>query len=239
MYSYLSGSSPAGLHQTGSQNVGSLNLLQPFYPFRERKPAPLTTDSVNDQFAIILSADYGDSLTSTTVLQSPSIRDFARTFVGSALLDWQRAWFPNRIGCATYPGWLFEISTGIQVDTTCLRSSDNVASTTSSGQQLTYRNIGSVTYSFSCGLGFLVAAEWDAPLHSAALRSSEPFYANTAVFTGGLVYNIYAYRIPQDTEARSLKEKLSQWSASLLYSYTAFNPLTETNQLQVQISYSF
>lgn len=243
MYSYLSGTSPSRISQTGSQNVGSFTLLQPWYPFRQKKPAPFTTDTCNDQFAIILSADYGDSWTSTTIPQSASIRGRARAFLGNALLDWQHAWFPNRgrfpnrANCATYPGWLFDLTSGVQFDTIRLRSSNSFSSETSFGDQATYRNIGSVTYLFPCKLGILVAAEWDAPLHSEPLRGSEPFYANTAVFTGGLVYNIFASRIPPDPHGPT--DLLSPWSASLLYSYTAFNPFSETNQLQIQISYSF
>jgi len=237
MYSYLSGTSPSRMSQTGSQDVGSFTLLQPWYPFGQKKPAPLTTDICNDQFAIILSADYGDSWTSTTIPQSASIQGHARAFLGNALLDWQHAWFPSRVNCATYPGWLFELTSGVQFDTIRLRSSNSFSAETSFGEQATYRNIGCVTYLFPCKLGILVAAEWDAPLHSEPLRGSEPFYANTAVFTGGLVYNIFAYRTPQNPQ--SLTDVLSPWSASLLYSYTAFNPFSETNQLQVQISYSF
>jgi hypothetical protein len=239
LYSHASGSAPAGVNQIGNQNVGSFSLLQPFYPFRQRKPAPLTTDSVNDQFAIIVTADYGESFTTTTIPLSPSIRSSTKAFVGNALFDWQRAWFPGRKCYATYPGWLFEISSGIQFDDIRLRSATNGSSFTSFGQQLTYRNVGSATYSFSCGFGLLAAAEWDAPLHNNPLSGSQAFYANTAVFTGGLVYNIYANRIPQGQFNRKLSDQLSHWSASLLYSYTAFNPLVETNQLQVQLSYSF
>jgi len=239
MYSHVTASSPAGTSQTGNQNVGSFTLLQPYYPIGQQKPAPLTSDSVNHQFAIILSSAYGEALTSTNMPHFPTIRSSARTFFGYALLDYQCAWFPGRKAYATYPGWLFEISSGIQFDNIRLHSSDNISSVTSSGQQLTYRNIGSATYSFSNRFGIITSAEWDAPIHSSPLRGSQPFYANTAVFTGGLVYNIYAFKTPEQGPGRTWKDNLSQWSASLLYSYTAFDPLGETNQLQVQISYAF
>ncbi len=239
MYSYLSGSSPGGTNQTGNQNVGVLSLLQPYYPFGEKKPAPFTTDSVNHQFGIILSGAYANSLTSTTIPQASSIRSAARTFFGYALLDYQCAWFPGRKSSALYPGWLFELSSGVQFDAIRLRSSDGTSSVTSSGQQLTYRNIASATYSFSNRFGLFASAEWDAPLHSDPLHGSQPFYANTAVFTGGIVYNIYAFKTPEQTPGRTWKDNLSQWSASLLYSYTAFDPVSETNLLQVQITYAF
>jgi hypothetical protein len=239
IYSHVSGSSPAGANQTGNQNVGLFTLLQPYYPFGQKQPALLTNDRVNHQFAIILTSAYGDSLTSTTMSHFPSIRSSARTFFGYALLDYQCAWFPGRKGYETYPGWLFEISSGIQFDSIRLHSSDSTSSATSSGYQLTYRNIGSATYSFSNRFGLFASAEWDAPIDSSPLRGSQPFDASTAVFTGGIVYNIYAYKTPEHAPSRAWKEKLSQWSASLLYSYTAFDPLGENNQLQVQISYTF
>jgi hypothetical protein len=137
-----------------------------------------------------------------------------------------------------YPNLIFEASTGIQVATTHLGTSGEVPSETSTGRQLTYQTIASVTYSFPCAFGLLAAVEWDAPLNSVAFRGSSSFYANTAVFTGGLVYNIFAGRLKSSSSANGHPDA-SSWSASLLYSYTAFDPLYQTNQVQVQFSYTF
>ena len=244
IYSHGRGSSPTGTDATVNQNVGSFRVLQPLSFFGQCMPATRTTTPVNDQLAVILSADYGRSLASENIPTSTSIHNDARTFLGTFLLDYQRAIFTRRnafsqyrIDSETYPGWLIEISSGIQFNNIHLHSADRMASETSSGQQLTYQNIGSVTYSFSCGFGLLVAAEWDAPLYSKPLLGSQRFYANTALFTSGLVYNIYANKIAPGASSGTWKD--TNWSGSLLYSYTAFNPLTETNQLQVQIAYSF
>jgi hypothetical protein len=243
MYTHFSGTSPDGTDQTGSQNVGSLRVLQPIPLWEGWAPAYQSKKSCNHQVAVMLSANYGDAFFKTNLPQSSSIRSSSRTFLGNALLDYQFTWFKDRKPddksqdagrkkTDFYPSLLIEASTGIQFSTTRLHSGGEIPSTTSSGQQLTYQGIGCVTYSFSCGFGLLAAAEWDAPLNSDPLAGSQPFYANTAVFTGGLVYNIYAYRNKDE-------KNLSPWSASLLYSYTAFNPLVETNQVQLQFSYSF
>jgi hypothetical protein len=243
MYSHFSGSSPTGAQETGNQNGGSLRVLQPIPLGKCWVPAALSTKPLNYQLGLILSANYGDAITSTTIPQSPSIRGSERTFVGNALLDFQFDWFRNRTARGkerdTYPGLFLELSSGFQYSTTRLHSTEQFFSAASTGQQLTYQNICCLTYSFSCGFGFLGAVEWDAPLHSTPLAGTQPFYANTATFTGGLVYNIYAYRTAEETAQKWPLKALSHWSAALIYSYTAFNPLTETNQLQVQLSYTF
>jgi hypothetical protein len=237
IYSHGSGSSPGGVSETLNQGVGSLRILQPLSFFGQCLPASRSDHSINDQLAVIIGADYAGSRSTVNLVPSAQSHSLARTFVGTFLLDYQRAWFPNRTEHETYPGWLFELSSGIQFNTIRLRSGDSETSDTSSSRQLTYQNIGCVTYSFSCGFGLLAAAEWDAPIYSDPLRGSKRFYSNTAVFTGGFVYNIYAYKDP-DQRSRSWRDR-SRWSASLLYSYVAFNPLEEDNQLIAQISYSF
>jgi hypothetical protein len=234
-YSYASGSSPAG-SQTVNQHVGSLRLIQPILGI----PASLNVDQKTDELAIIVAANYGNSLASTGTPLLPSVHSSAHTFLGNALLDYQHGCFPNHHTSPgrkppapedNYPSLLFELSSGIQFNTIRFHSSDPSA-TTSSSRQLTYQNIGSLTVSLPCRLGFLVGAEWDAPLFSDPLRNSQPYYANIAVFTAGLVYNYYP--------RRSTNEKWNdRLSLRLLYSYTAFDPLTETNALSVQVSWSF
>jgi hypothetical protein len=257
MYSHESGSSPSGINQSGHQNVGSLRVLQPIPLSADWVPATLSTKGLNYQLGVILSANYGKEVTSTEIPQIAAIHSSTRTFLGNALLDFQLAWFPRREAregsksepCngstySTYPGFLLELSSGIQYSTTHLKAAESGLTATSSGEQLTYQNICCATYSFSCRFGLLAAVEWDAPISSTPLAGTQPFYANTAVFTGGLVYNIYAYRNPNETDSSPAKSwqkaiSLYHWSASLLYSYTAFNPLFQTNQVQVQVSYTF
>ena len=247
-YSYASGSSPADTTQTGNQHVGSLRLLQPIHFFGEtKKPATLNIDKITNQLAVILDGNYGGSLTSTRIPRSPSISSTAYTFLGNALLDYQFGWFPyhepNKFNTPkpqdNYPSLLLEFSSGVQFNAIRLHSSSRVSTMTSSGRQLTYQNIASLTYSFPDRLGILVAAEWDAPLYSDPLRGSQPYYANIAVFTAGLTYNYYLGKQTQKGDSGKTPWNLSRWSLSLLYSYIAFDPLTETNQLQVQVSYGF
>jgi hypothetical protein len=269
-YYHLSGSSPGGTTQSGDQHVGFIRVLQPLEPFWPHcdnwRPITLNADPSPDQFAVILAAGYGGNLVSTQIPRFPSISSTAYTYVGSALLDYQRACFPKRTAkykwrpChkdATsylpdpddnYPSLLFDFSSGIQFNTTRLVSSNPAFAGLWSGRQLTYQNIGSLTYSLRCRLGFLVGAEWDAPLSSDPLHGAQAYHANTAIFTGGIVYNLFPEDKydPSDKAASqertglgrlfSLRHRLS---LSLLYSYTAFDPFAETNQLQFQGSISF
>jgi hypothetical protein len=242
IYSHAHGTAPGGTSQTGYQNAGGLRILQPFPLGPDWKPAVFTSEPTNNQMAIIFSSNYGGSFSTTNIPQLSTIHSSARTYLGDALFDYQFTWFPDRkkqstgdksaLDKKTYPSLLVELSSGLQFSTTRLRTSDNVSPTTSSGQQLTYQNICCATYSFPCRFGLLFATEWDSPLYSQPFAGSQPFYANTATFTGGIVYNIYSYQ-------RDTSDFLSHLSGSLLYSYTAFNPLVETNQVQVQLSYSF
>lgn len=243
-YTHASGSSPAGTTETVNQHVGSLRVLQPFY-FGGKCVDSLNTDVYTNQLALILGANYGGSLSSVHAPNLPSTSGTAYTFLGNALLDYQYGWFPHRswngnndddlkIEQNNYPNLLFEFSSGIEFNTLRLDTSNSVSSLTSSGRQLTYQNIGCLTFSLCNRLGILVAAEWDAPLDSVPLRGSRSYYANIAIFTAGLTYNLYQGKY------RQVKIPFQRrWSLSLLYSYVAFDPLTETNQLQVQVSYRF
>jgi len=251
-YSYASGSSPTGMTQTENQHFGSIRVLQPLEPFGphggEWSPPDLSNKKVTNQFAVILDANYGGSLISARIPRLPSIDSTAYTFVGNALLDYQLGWFPCHRPTRSntpnpddnYPSLLLEFSSGIQFANIHLSSSDPASAGIWSGRQLTYRNIVSFTGSLRNRLGFLVAAEWDAPLDSDPLHGAQPYYANVAVFTAGLVYNLYPDKhTQQDTPPLQDKRCEHPWSLSLLYSYTAFDPFTETNQLQVQLSYTF
>ncbi len=243
-YSYASGSSPTGTSQTVNQHVGSVRVLQPLEPFIPGCSSWLPAvrsfheshKTLNSQFGIILAAGYGGSLSSTDKPRLPTIHSSAQTFIGNALLDYQFAWCKNPLS-DIYADFFFEFSSGIQFSTTRLDSSD-LASVTS-GRQLTYQNIGSLNYSFWHRFGILVAAEWDAPLDSNPLRGSKPYYSNIAVFTVGLTYNYSPGERPAPQLRMSDLSNSNRWSLGLFYSYTAFDPFTETNQLQVQVSYSF
>jgi hypothetical protein len=245
IYSHGSGSSPTGATQTANQNVGSLFVYQPLWPWDQGKHDDLSKIPQTNEFALILTSDYGRSMATTDAIGFPSIRSSAYTYVGSALLDYQGGWFPKRKKDKSegktiqsdgqnddndYPCVLVEANTGILFDTTRLDAS----ATSTSARQLTYRTSGSVIYSFCNRLGVLVAAEWDAPLDSVPLRGSRPYYANIGVFSAGFTYNAYQRKLNQNSKGAG-----SPWSVSLLYSYTAFDPLTETNQLQVQVSCRF
>jgi hypothetical protein len=244
MYSHGSGSSPSGMTESGNQNVGSLRILQPLdWLWHDDRhvwlPVTLSHKPFNFQSAIILEGDYGSSFSSFHSPQLASLHASAYPFLGNALYDFQFAWFPSRADDLDYPNFLFEYTSGVQLATTRLHVSSQNSSTNSSGRQITYRNICSVTYSFPQRLGFLVAAEWDAPLDSEPLRGSQPYYANTAIFTAGLVYNFYPTKFSKAPHMLPSLSEPNPWSLSLLYSYTAFDPLTESNQLVFQASFSF
>jgi hypothetical protein len=249
-YSYLhaNGSSPDGRTETLNQHVGSLSVLQPLEPIFARnptwQPAPLSTDQRNFQWAAILGASYGSTAASVGSPGSVSTHFNQRTFIGNALLDYQFAWFPNRKSpagskkCDDYAKFYLEISSGIQVLSSRLDSSDG-ASRTSYARQVTYQNIATADYAFWGRVGVLVSAEWDAPVSSKPFSNSQAYYANTATFTGGLTYNYYPGVRCNKDECAKCSWLSNHCSVSVLYSYTAFDPLTETNELSVRFSYTF
>jgi hypothetical protein len=253
MFSYERGSSPAPANQGERmyQNVASINIVQPLDRIWDKdwKPAALTTRGdkdyrdVNSQFSVVFGASYGQALSSVFTPNLPTVHGFTHPFAGNALFDYQLAWFnvgfpPADANTTTSrydrPNIFLECSSGIQLSSLRLGASHQTSSITSSETQLTYQNFCSFTYSFFHRLGVLVAGEWDAPLDSAPVHGSRPDYANVFTFGGGLVYNLYPERRDPG--------KFWDWhrlSVTLLYSYTAFDPSTETNQVQLQISYSF
>jgi hypothetical protein len=252
-YSHVSGSVPTGPNVTADQYAGFLRVLQPLNPAwcPHWKPADLETEKkLNHQLAILAGVGYGGSPGSLTLPNSPVVYNTSHTVFGDALLDYQFAWFPCRPAEARdprrlYPSLLFELSSGVQCATVCANSSSAGVTTTSSARQVDYLNIASLTYSFPCRFGVQVAIAWDSPLDSQPLRGAKPDRANTATFSGGLVYNAYPSKSgPSCNRDKAVSwwdclRDSNRWSGSVLYSYTAFDPLTETNTLQVQISYSF
>jgi len=258
IYSHGTGSTPGRANETVNQHLGLVSILQPLNPLwcSSWKPADLSACRLNQQLAIIAETAYGAALSSLTLPTSPVQHDTEHPFIQDCLLDYQLAWFPHRLNscdCYTasedhdsvtrrYPNLLFELTSGVQFSTVRLDSSSSGFSATSSGRQLDYLNGVSLTCSLPCQLGLpprlglVMAAEWDAPLSSDPVRGSKPDHANTAIFTTGLVYNLYPSTDDDAPKKNVLQRHLS---FSLLYSYTAFDPLTETNTLQVQVSYSF
>jgi hypothetical protein len=241
IYSHATGSSPKGTSQTINEYVGSARLLQPLnplFPGSKWKPAALSfvqdLEHSNCQFAIILGASYGGSLSSTDVRHFPIVYSSARAFTGDALLDYQFAW--SKDPKSGYANLFFELSSGIQFDTVGLDSS---AQASTSGRQLTYQNLAALNWSFWRRVGLLGALEWDAPLNSVPLRGSPHYYANTAIFTAGFTFNYNPGRRYNEDPAVDSRWDWNHWSLGLLYSYTAFDPFTETNELRVQVSYSF
>jgi hypothetical protein len=188
------------------------------YP-TSKQPAgqPLTSD----QFALIGTANYGVSESRTRAPQAASNTSNAYTIVSSGVLDYQFNWFPKRKDA---PSLNLEFSSGLQVNTQRV----DTHHTTSSSRQLTYVNICTLTYSVVNHVSLTAGAEWDAPIYSDPLRGSIPYYANIAVFSAGISYDLYL-------RANSTKH----WTFSATYSYTAFDPLNEINQLQVLASFSF
>jgi hypothetical protein len=254
-YSHLSGSSPTGSSDVTNQHVGAVRILQPLEPAwcPNWKPADQSASPVNQQWAILVTAAYGGSLGSLATPNLAFQHDTTHTLLGNALLDYQLAWFPSRQdswdSCRSdncpndicspvtyrYPNLVLELSSGAQFETFRFDSSRPSSDTTTSGRQFDYLNTVSISYSFPCRFGFLIAGSWDAPFESQPVRGAKPFRANTVTFIGGLVYNLYPYTKPKDASPLDLR----RFTLSLLYSYTAFDPLTETNALQFQISYSF
>lgn len=242
-YSHGSGTSGGGTSEVINQHFGEVRILQPLDFFWTRwEPAYQSSDRFNKQLGIIMDFAYGGARDSITAPNLLSQHDTQQLFMQESLLDGQIAIFPCRQDREHpgyfYPNWIGELSSGVQFSKFWFDSSGAGSATTPS-RQLNYLNIASLTHSFACGLGFLVAVEWDAPLDSHAGHNGKPYYANTAIFTGGLVYNLYP---ETDSGKRNCLRDfwdLRRWSLSLLYSYTAFDPLTQTNTLQLQAFYSF
>jgi hypothetical protein len=245
-YSYfnLSGSSPTGLTETAHQNLGSVYILQPLEPFfpcgRDWQPAYLSCEVLNNQVAVIAGANYGVFRGSLNGPQSFSVHNSGREFLGNAFLDYQFAYFSDRRSWKAnppevpddYATFFFDFSSGVRVDALGVDSSGSPAS---ASRQVTYQNIAVLNYSCCHRFGVLVAVEWDAPIDSSPLRQSRAYYANTAIFTAGLTYNYYPGR-STGSQPWLVQDHLS---VSLLYSYLAFDPFTEGNQLQLRFSYAF
>ena len=240
-YSHGTGSLAGGADQTINQYLGEVRILQPIYRDEDHwKPAYESEKATNEQLAVILDSGYGGAIDSLTVPSLLSQHDTQHLFVQDSLLDGQIAIFPTRTDKPhdkdNYPNYIFELSSGVRFSRFWIDPSSASSAMTSRSRQLDYVNIASFTHSFTCGLGFLVAVEWDAPLDSGTVHNTKPYYANTATFSGGLVYNLYPAK---HSDKWDCAEFWKRWSLSLLYSYTAFDPLTETNTLQLQLFYSF
>lgn len=252
-YSHFTGSSAGGANDVTNQHVGAIRILQPLNPIwcDSWRPADQSASRVNQQWATLFRVAYGGSLGSLAVPNFAFQHDTAHTFVGDALLDYQIAWFPDRLDswnssvsenrprdfgklAYRYPNLFCELSSGMQFSTLQFDASTSRSNTTTSGTQLDYLNTITLSYSFRCRWGVLVAIGWDAPVDSQPVRGARPYHANTATFSGGLVYNFFPYNY--FPESSNLLDRVSM---NLLYSYTAFDPLSETNTLQFQISYSF
>jgi len=262
IYSHVNGWSPFGSSEVENQHIGFLQVVQPLNSFwdpnrsdpaRRWKPADLGfNENVNNQLAIIIGGGYGGSPVSLSTPNSPINHNTSHIFLGEALLDYQLTWFPcpeHPTGTARtqyYPSLLFEASSGIEYDTAQPDSSTPVAGSTYA-RQLYYANIATLTYSFPCRFGLQVGIEWDAPISREATLNSQPVRANTFTFSGGLVYNFYRSKSANDTSAKKVSDSSAAFwegfrdhcSASVLYSYTAFDPLIETNTVQIQFSYLF
>jgi hypothetical protein len=245
VYSNASGSSPSGVNENVNQHAGSSRILQPLDWIWSHgwKPVTVENQQLNWQNSVILGASYGGSFSSAEGHGLLSSHGSTYPFVGNALYDLQYTRFlhspegPDNKYVPPYPNFVIELTSGVQWSDTWFDSSSRVSTTSS--RQLTYQNLCSFTYSFCNRFGVVVGAEWDAPLSSAPPHGSRPYYANTAIFSGGLIYNQFP---DHRTQGWDLIESLTHWncwSISLLYSYTAFDPFAETGQLQVQISYSF
>jgi hypothetical protein len=222
------------------------------------KPADQSDIPVNNQIAILIGTAYGGSLGRLTTPNFALQHETIYSLVGDTLLDYQFAWFPQRYvpksllsattrqaqedllayrDCNTYnyPNLVFEFTTGPQFSTVRIDSSGPASSTTTSGRQFDYINSAILTGSLPSRWGFLVGVTWDAPFDSQPVRGGRSDRANTVTFTGGVVFNLF----PSNDPGMFHRPSWQRFSLSLLYSYTAFDPLTETNTIQVQASYSF
>jgi hypothetical protein len=248
LYSHGTGSFPGQTSELVNQHLGEIRILQPLNPFwcSSWRPADQSADVRNQQLAIVMQSAYGGAFGS---ISSPNMPQHINEQPLSqlALLDCELAVFPLRANCRakdvrqqySYPNWVLDLSSGIQFTRLGSDTSGAGFSSTSSGKQLDYVNIVSLTASFGCGWGFLVGVEWDAPLYSVPVHGTRPNHASTATFAGGVVYNVYPST--QNTEHNNCIQKIldpKRWSLSVIYSYTAFDPLIQTNTLEVRISYS-
>ena len=262
-YSHWNGWSPIGQHDTADQHIGSVRILQPLDNILDHnwRPADQSDVPKNQQLAILLGTAYGGSLGWLTTPHFASQHETIYSLIGDTLLDYQFSWFPERYvpeklvllenagvtteellayrNCNTYnyPNLVFEFSTGPQFSTIRIDSSGSGSAATTSGRQFDYVTSAILTGSFSSRWGFLVGVSWDAPFDSEPVRGGKSDRANTATFTGGLVYNLFPSSDPG--VFHHLSDFWKRLSLSFLYSHTAFDPLTETNTIQVQASYSF
>jgi len=260
VYSHWSGWSPTGQKDIANQHIGSVRILQPLDNIwcPKWKPADQSDIPINSQLAILIGTAYGGSLGRLTTPNFALQHERIYSLVGDPLLDYQFAWFPRRCvpksvrlgetedlqqkllqyrDCSTYnyPNLVFEFTTGPQFSTVRIDSSGPASSTTTSGRQFDYINSAILTGSLPSRWGFLVGVTWDAPFDSQPVRGGRSDRANTATFTGGVVFNLF----PSNDPGMFHRPSWQRFSLSLLYSYTAFDPLTETNTVQVQASYSF
>jgi hypothetical protein len=265
-YSHWNGRSSAGQNDTANQSIGSVRILQPFNNIWNSnwRPADQSDVRINHQLAILIETAYGGSIGRLTTANFASQHETIYSLVGDPLLDYQFSWFPERYVPKTllvanlenlfpeeekellgyrdcdsynYPNLIFEFTTGPQFSTVRIDSSGLGSPKTTSGRQFDYVNSAVLTGSLSSRWGLLVGVTWDAPFASQPVRGGKSDRANTATFTGGLVYNLFPSTAPH------VRYRISDFwrrlSLSFLYSYTAFDPLTETNTIQVQASYSF
>jgi hypothetical protein len=255
-YAETSGSSPTGTSQSANEHSVRVSVLQPLDELWSTSWKPLsrelrkTTENPDDvsefhcQSSIIMSGNYGWAYSSLDAPRTTSLHGSANPFVGNALFDFQLAYFPERDKSIYYPNLFVEGMTGVQFATLRFGPAVRTSALTSVNEQVVYRDIVSVAcspfeyqlnrgYPFWNLLGFFASVELDNPLSVEPGHGSGPFYATTATFTGGLVFNYFSTK-----HIEGIPAPLA-WSVSLLYSYLAFNPLTESNQLQVQFSYAF
>jgi hypothetical protein len=234
-YSHAYGVSPLGIRQRINEHAISFTLLQPvnrlFDPWW--RPAEGSDNISNNQLAVLFNANYVYSSTSLQIPHSGSAHADTNAFLGRGLLDYQYTLFPGRFKGSDsdherpYRNYAFlyvDLSSGLRFLTSSSNSS--VAEIASSGNQVIYENTGLVNVSVYERIGLLLAVECDAGL-SAFPHGSQ---GTTATFSGGITYNF---------NPGEIDSCLHSWHFGLIYSYTAFDPLTETNQLQVQASFSF
>lgn len=246
LYGYTSatGESPNGTIQATSQHAVSASILQPLdllFPW-EKGWEPIvgifqrTESHCASQFAIIEGIAYGRSFTSTDFERSGVVHGSSDVFGGTSLLDFQYAWRKNVAPDETYADLFIEASSGLQANRFDVNS---FGGPPTSGRQIDYQTRVTLNRSIWRRVGIFLGVEWDAPIDSGPVRGTRTNYANTATFTTGLTYNYNpGLRYAKYSDHLSPLD-WNRWSVSLLYSYTAFDPVSETNQLQVQLSFSF
>lgn len=261
VYSHWNGWSPTGQNDVANQHIGSVRILQPLNNIWscEWKPADQSDIPINHQLAILVGTAYGGSLGRLTTPNFALQHETIYSLIGDAFLDYQFAWFPRRCvpeslrqehlsepqqvklfqyrdsSTYNYPNLVFEFTSGPQFGTARIDSSGSGSPTTTSGRQFDYVNSAILTGSLPCRWGFLVGVTLNSPFDSQPVRGGRPDRANTATFTGGVVFNLF----PSTDPGLFHHPSWQRFSLSLLYSYTAFDPLTETNAIQVQASYAF